>query len=418
MQECTYCRKIFDTLLELLYHEEDEHEIIIPQSCDVCCVEFISRSSCLRHRQHKHETKKLASFLNNRSQSTESSSRKVAYVEVQKFLEVLGESFDNSMFLKQFRTSGSYSTDRKVFHADEFDFDVPLKFSLEKLQLNREGSRVYYHFHQRQKTLKLNIPMKVCSTRGWFNVPQGYVEIKTTNGDVVVPRSIQENLYQHLLSVKEKLNVIDSPAVDVSTEAKGPALTFTFKQKDLPKISVDLCPSITIRQISFADYNWPREETKKVLSEQLIKAVDEAGLHLIPGDLKFWYISVSRAGEALINGIDSSDKECRRNCHKILKIDFKTWLIRSGNNLPGMSTMIFEHQLFWMNEEKQLDWSQSKMADRYLDLLEDLSGRLRSGILFNYFMDYENILQDKDQQMLNRVANHAEARRQELIAMG
>lgn len=151
MQECTYCRKIFDTLLELLYHEEDEHEIIIPQSCDVCCVEFISRSSCLRHRQHKHETKKLASFLNNRSQSTESSSRKVAYVEVQKFLEVLGESFDNSMFLKQFRTSGSYSTDRKVFHADEFDFDVPLKFSLEKLQLNREGSRVYYHFHQRQK---------------------------------------------------------------------------------------------------------------------------------------------------------------------------------------------------------------------------------------------------------------------------
>lgn len=48
--------------------------------------------------------------------------------------------------------------------------------------------------------------MKVCSTRGWFNVPQGYVEIKTTNGDVVVPRSIQENLYQHLLSVKEKLN--------------------------------------------------------------------------------------------------------------------------------------------------------------------------------------------------------------------
>ncbi|XP_057298071.1 uncharacterized protein LOC130629003 isoform X2 [Hydractinia symbiolongicarpus] len=417
MEKCRLCKKIFPSLLDLLYHEEDDHEIITPDRCGMCLKGFPSKSSCLRHQQIKHDTKNLNDFLKKRVEdiSVQPSSRKIARLEVQKFFNALGDCFGRGIFLKQFIKSGSYSTDTKVLHADEFDFDVPLRYSLEELHLNREGSRVHYHFHQRQKTLNLNVKMYVYKTKSWDGVPQGFVEIRTANEYPIVPRSIQEELYKDLLCAKERL---EGTVVDVRIEAKGPALTVTIKKEGLPNISVDLCASIATQQITLDNFDWPRWQTKDILSERLIKSIYDAGLHLIPKTLKFWYISVSRAGRVLMKGIDANDRGCRRKCHKLLKADFQTWIGRSGNNLPGMSTMIFKHQLFWMNEEKQLDWSQSKIASRYLDMLEDLSERLRSGVLYNYFKDYENLLQDKDQQVLNQVANHAEARRQELMAMG
>ncbi|XP_057298076.1 cyclic GMP-AMP synthase-like [Hydractinia symbiolongicarpus] len=416
MKKCVYCEKIFPTVLDLLYHEEDDHEKIISRTCEVCGKKCPTRSAYLRHRQINHQTSNLESFLKERYEniSVEPSSRKVARVEIQKVLDALRETFGCGIFLKQFRKSGSYSTDTKVLHADEFDFDVPLRFSLEELHLNREGDKVYYHFHQKQRTLNLNVPMYVYRTRGWFTVPQGYVEIRTAYRDPVVSRLIQQELYNVLLKAKEMLK---DCAMDIRCEAKGPALTLTIKKEGLPNISVDLCASIATNQITLADYNWPRPQTRKILSKRLINSIFDAGLHLIPKHLKFWYVSESRAGQALMNGIDN-DKGCRKKCHKLLKADFQTWLGRSGNNLPGISTMIFKHQLFWLNEEKQLDWSQENLADRYLDMLDDLAVRLRSGVLYNYFFDYQNILEDKDQQILNQVANHAEARRQELEAKG
>lgn len=390
--KCLRCTNVYPTQLDLVYHEEDDHHgrpLHESKKCDLCLKRFPRRSDCLRHKQTKHQRSILLDFLKKRYAeiTVEASDRKVARLEVQKVFEALADCFGNGIFLKQFLKSGSYSTKTKVLHANEFDFDVPLKFQLEELHLEHEKNEVYQHFSQAQKTLKLNVPMEVIKSRKYYLIPQGYVKIKRKQGKSVVPRKIQEELYQDLMCAKGKVN----GALDVCQEAKGPALTVTIKPPGLPNITVDLCASIATDQITLHDYGWPRPQTRHCLSPELITLILDAGLHLIPKHLKFWYISVSRAGQALMNGIDIADNGCRRQCHILLKADFQTWLGRSGNNLPGISTMVFKHQLFWMNEEKQLDWSEVKLADRYLDMLEDLSQRLRSGKLYNYFLDYENI---------------------------
>ncbi|XP_057297459.1 protein mab-21-like 3 [Hydractinia symbiolongicarpus] len=412
--KCLRCKNVYSTELDLIYHEEDDHDLHESAECDVCLKRFPRRSDCLRHKQTKHQKSILLDFLKNRYAeiTVEASDRKVARLEVQKVFEALADCFGNGIFLKQFQKSGSYSTKTKELHANEFDFDVPLKFQLEKLHLNYEKNEVYQHFDQAQKNLKLNVPMKV--TRKYYLIPQGYVEIKRKRGEPVVPREIQEELYQDLMCAKGKVE----GTLDVFQEAEGPALTVRMKPPGLPNITINLCASIATDKITLRHYRWPRPQTRNCLSPKLIRLILNAGLHLTPKHLKFWYISVSKAGQALMNGIDDADKGCRRQCHKLLKADFQTWLGRSGNNLPGISTMVLKHQLFWMNEKKQLDWSEEKLADRYLDMLEDLSQRLRSGKLYNYFLDYENIFEDKDQQVLNEVANYANARSQGLIAMG
>ncbi|XP_057297454.1 cyclic GMP-AMP synthase-like [Hydractinia symbiolongicarpus] len=411
------CKKKFQTELHRIYHEEDDHEIIKPKKCKICKKQFERKSTFIRHQQLEHETNHLVEFLEERYRGiiVEPASRKIARREVQKVFDELGKYFGDGIFSNNFRKSGSYSTDTKVLHADEFDFDVPLRFCLEKLHLNREGKKVFYHFTQRQKTLNLNVPMKVVDTRSWEGIPQGYVEVVTEDGEKIVPRIIQEELYTNLLCAIKNVDGI----VDVLKEPKGPALTVKIKKPGLPHITVDLSASISTNQVTLSDYKWPREKTKIGLTKKLIKSINDAGLHLIPKNPKFWYISVSRTGQALMNGIDSNDNGCRKKCHKLLKADFQTWLGRSSNNLPGISTMIFKHQLFWFNEDNpKLDWSPTKTAERYLDMLEDLGKRLRSGILYNYFKDYENILQDRDLQVLNQLANLVDARRQELAMMG
>lgn len=340
MKKCLYCKEVFPTPLELLYHEEDDHGAVVPQHCNVCHKHFTSKSACMRHQQKKHETKNLGGFLNERygTIAIEPSSRKVARYEVERVFEAVKQCLGDGIFSKNFRKSGSYSTDTKVLNADEFDFDIPLRFSLEELHLNREGNRVYYDFTQRQKTLNLNVPMRVVTTRSWDGIPQGYVEVKTTSGRTIVPRIIQEELYRHLKCAQARMQ----DTIDVRNEAKGLALPITIKRKHFPTITVDLCASMAINQITLSDYKWPRSETKVVLPRFLIKSIYDAGLHLIPKDIKFWYISVSRAGQALMNGIDDNDHGCRKMCHKLLKADFQTWLGRSGNNLPGISSMIFK----------------------------------------------------------------------------
>lgn len=71
-----------------------------------------------------------------------------------------------------------------------------------------------------------------------------------------------------------------------------------------------------------------------------------------------------------------------------------------------------------MNEENpHKDWSKDCLHERYIDMLDDLILRLRNGSLYNYFRDVENVLKEKDQQVLNQVANCAERRRRELLKL-
>lgn len=130
--------------------------------------------------------------------------------------------------------------------------------------------------------------------------------------------------------------------ISLDRKAHGPALTLTITRPESHEINVDVVPSISTNQISLVDFNWPRIQTKKVLSNRLINAIHAVGLHLIPKNVLFWYVSVSKAGNTLMNGLDVEDSGCRRYCHKLLKADFHGWKEQSANGLPGISTMLFK----------------------------------------------------------------------------
>lgn len=71
--------------------------------------------------------------------------------------------------------------------------------------------------------------------------------------------------------------------------------------------------------------------------------------------------------------------------------------------------------MFWFNEDNpHLNWNQENLCECYLKMLADLSDRLRKKKIFNYFRDFENLLKDKDQQVLNQVANLADKTRLKL----
>ena len=106
------------------------------------------------------------------------------------------------------------------------------------------------------------------------------------------------------------------------------------------EISVDFAASIDTK-LSVSIYGWPRRDTKNALSSKQIETVNEAGVHLVPKKELCWYVSFSKAASALIKHLDG-DNGCRRQCHKILKRDFKTWQSKSPYGMEGISTYIFK----------------------------------------------------------------------------
>lgn len=416
MFPCKYrfCTGKFSTKTNLKEHEFELHGEV-PSVLKKCC-EVFKRNDKRHHSRSHHTSCSPFTYLHERLSSIHVtlSDREKSLLVVEKVLNEIGKTFSyhDSIFGQTFRKSGSYSTDTKIFEADEFDFDIPVKYSLEELHIRRRGE-VYYGYTQKQQTLSLNVPMYVTHTRDYEGIPNGYVEVKANTGTKILPRKIQEELYQDLKCAITRLKFIS-----LDRKAHGPALTLTITRPESHEINVDVVPSISTNQISLVDFNWPRIQTKKVLSNRLINAIHAVGLHLIPKNVLFWYVSVSKAGNTLMNGLDVEDSGCRRYCHKLLKADFHGWKEQSANGLPGISTMLFKHQLFWMNEENpHKDWSKDCLHERYIDRLDDLILRLRNGSLYNYFRDVENVLKEKDQQVLNQVANCAERRRRELLKL-
>ncbi|XP_057298107.1 uncharacterized protein LOC130629029 [Hydractinia symbiolongicarpus] len=438
-----YCGRECDTELALVQHCETFHGKSQSIHCPECRRWFQKESSMMQHYQSVHDdcatdqtdTEEDNGTDSSNTSETESESeeslegylrervsrinvtltdRRKSRQVVQRILDQLGGCLDyyGSVFKKQFIKSGSYATNTKITKADEFDFDVPLKYSLEEIHIKRKG-HVYYDFRKKQATLNLNVPMRVIHTKDHSGIPSGYVEVQTNTGVRIIPRKIQEEFYKDLQCAVDNFEY-----VDLQKKAQGPALTLVIHQPGSHNISVDFSPSLATNQVTLKDFNWPRQETRKVLPKNLIKTIFDVGLHLVPKKLKFWYISVSYAGRALMNGMDLEDSGCRKSCHKLLKADFQTWLGQSNHQLSGISTMIFKHQLFWMNEDNpSMNWSRDQLSKRYLDMLQDLSSRLRKGEIYNYFRDVENVLQGMDEETLNRVANLADKRRRELLNM-
>ena len=79
---------------------------------------------------------------------------------------------------------------------------------------------------------------------------------------------------------------------------------------------------------------------------------------------------------------------------------------------------MFQHQLFWMNEQstKGADyWKQSNFANCLLDMMTDTATRLKSGRIDNYFDTRINILAGKDRRTLNQLAEFLQNERDKLL---
>lgn len=74
--------------------------------------------------------------------SVSNEDRRISRQHVQSVFEELSgcmQNVEKCIFSKNIRKSGSYSTDTKIYAADEFDFDIPLKDSWSKDLLVRQS---------------------------------------------------------------------------------------------------------------------------------------------------------------------------------------------------------------------------------------------------------------------------------------
>lgn len=414
MYNCGYCERELETKVSRAQHEEDCH--IDVKECICNCGKWFSKtSSLMQHLVNAHgfddhevedddnddgeehlfdyhggdQYRNLRQYLRMviKRMSVSNEDRRISRQHVQSVFEELSSCMQNvekCIFSKNIRKSGSYSTDTKIYVADEFDFDIPLKDSWSKDLL----------IYEKQSS--------------------GYAEITfRENRNKILPSVIQHLLYRNLsCAVNELKNV------EIDPKPHGPAINLKIYQPKSHDINVDLSPSIKTNHIGLIDYGWPRGNTKRAFPPELIKSVTNAGLHLVPKKPTCWYVSISLAGKTLMNEVDQQDDGCRKTCHKLLKADFQEWLYQTNNEISEVSTFVLKHQLFWLIERScNKDWTMNSMPERYLDMLEDFSWRLRSGVINNYFRHKENILKGKNQNTLNRIANLAEKRRNQLLAM-
>ncbi|XP_057299232.1 uncharacterized protein LOC130629872 [Hydractinia symbiolongicarpus] len=310
-------------------------------------------------------------------------SRKIVADVLDEIMKCFGE---DTIFSKVIRKSGSYATKTKIKAADEFDYDIPLK--------SPDRYRVQF-------TDQSGIPQRR---------PDTYARIFFDGKREMPPNSIKCLLDQYMNCASQSIN-----CVSVDKTFHGPAVTMHILVHNFHDISVDMSPSLLTNQVTLRDYRWPRDQTTYVLPQQVIQEIEKVGLHLVPKGENLWNISVSRAERELMSRIDH-DNGCRKMCHKLLKSDFDEW--SKHYNLDGISTVLFKHELFSLNEEQPwLNWARSQLYERYCDMLQDLSRRLHRRRISNYFRPTENLLEGKYISVLNKLAILAMNKRKEIIDM-
>ena len=80
---------------------------------------------------------------------------------------------------------------------------------------------------------------------------------------------------------------------------------------------------------------------------------------------------------------------------------------------------VLQHQMFNMIEKHPQAgyWGKENFGDRMVDMLRDCENVLRKGKLPNHFKKYENILDRKDSDLLNQLADHFQRQREYLENM-
>lgn len=260
--KCKKCKEVFHSKIDRVCHQEESHGLSKSKKCQKCHRKFEKKSEFLEHDKKAHQTHQgMKVHMAGRMRRIEVplQDQKVSQKIVKNYLEALKKCFGDGVFEKTFTPSGSYSTDTKIRKADEFDYDVPLKYSSEEIGINKEG-KIFDYYNQSQKTPSLNVRVSVIRSNEYESIPCCYADVwveRDEEKETIYARKIQEQLYEYMQCAVKKLE-----NVDLNRFAHGSAVTVTIKEPEQHHINVDISPSMKTKQITLTDYKWPRLQTK------------------------------------------------------------------------------------------------------------------------------------------------------------
>ncbi|KAL3836106.1 hypothetical protein ACJMK2_021559 [Sinanodonta woodiana] len=410
--------------------------------CLQCIRQFSSFDALIAHEKEKghdnsdvrgNKLKSMQRYLENyyRIKSDVKPEDKSASFEFvrSKILQILSDvrkQEGGEIFKCELRNAGSNANELKIGKADEFDFNIPVEVKV--LEVKRTGT-VPYIFKDKEKQKEEGPSSKNMNVKrelkyepgGKYPIPKDYAVLvvdigaSPTLSDLCVSdHLIAHHLQQRLYSCIRKA-ITGMKGIDLNAEAHGPAITMNMHPPGGHQISVDLTMVIDCKDITVKEYNWPRPDTHKHLSRKVIEAIVGAGCQLTPKGDEFWNISFSNCESFLMKEIDGPN-ECRKMCHKLLKTFFQTWKSRSKTGYKTITSFIFKHLTFWMNERKLEPgyWNQYNLSICFLDTLKELLKSLDSKKLINYFIPCENILGIRDLSEMNELTEEVKKEIREL----
>lgn len=431
------CQKSFKSAEDLQKHKDTKVVFV----CPICCQEFAKRFTLEQHAQDKKHNlkgdaaKRRQTYVSNLYQQINpvAGDKKQAMETV---LEIMPKIMTHvrgqpggKMYSADLRRAGSHAANVKIGKADEFDWNVNLNVKIGDV---RTQGTLSYLYEDKLKSpaseaegvpspKNMNVERKLVDTTT-RHIPHGYASLKVDPRSVpdnclykgdFIPHRLLKDLYDRMNTALKELKL---PGVDLSPISHGPAITLTIKPGGGHHISVDVTATLPC-DLDVTSNGWPRQGTRGVLSGDKIEKVMKAGIHLVPKGDEVWCISYSKCETALLDGIDTGN-DCRKMCHQLIKRCIQ--IFGSKKSASGVSSYIFKHQLFWMNEKETKGpdyWKQSNFANCLLDMLTGTVRVLKGGKLCNYFDEKINILAGKDRKVLNELAEFLQTEWDKLIHM-
>ncbi|XP_070561637.1 uncharacterized protein [Ptychodera flava] len=376
--------------------------------------------------------------------------------------QVVKPCFDNLKSLDDYIWAGSTSegfafVDERhgvVSINDEMDMMVPIA-SVSEINVSTEitVSEMKISTHQLPSNVvseleAVNSSLSAGCLLQWFPIQQpGYVKVKVTEFGV---HNLSSNFLQnaciqndvekiHLLSRSKMLEAQENyvrqryPEVQEELVEKSKGGLFTGKLQLVQEGPAQtLCVRTSVGKSANSDgedtiyeqmvdvtlaltcTEWPSSAKPWITRERcwpdddIVKRIVKEGSHIVPkaypgaeGDLALdWRLSFSLAERTLAHTIN----EHQRRCYLVLKAFWRRYL----QEPKVLSSYHLKTALFWRCEKTpQHLWNKDTMAERFIELLEDLIAFLRKKDIPNFFIPENNMLshipEDKLQEGLKMV---------------
>lgn len=169
----------------------------------------------------------------------------------------------------------------------------------------------------------------------------------------------------------------------------GPAVTFEFVSGDPEFLYISIDLAIGIDLPHWPPGARPHPAGVKSAKAQLVPKVKDE-------NSAFWQISFAQVEKAIMENIDS-DGGCRKKVLQLAKY-FKG---KSVGRWHPLASYHLKTILLHMNDEKRhsKDWAQGMLVPRFKELIDRLLKRLRTGILYSFFMPTQNLFEGKQAEL-------------------